>query len=239
MKSKTMNPKKYLIYLLSAAIIPLMYSCYPGGSEYYNETDLVITQYDKEFDFPNSKTYFMDDSINHIVEDGKEDNVNRAYDRVILANVAAYLDTAGYTRMEGDAPDSILIQSSDVLVSVIATSTEYSGIGYIPGGGGYWGYPGYGWGGGWGGGYYPGYPWYPGYGWGATYAYSYSTGSLFIEMADLKGVDHEEEIIPIPWQATVNGLLSGDAANMKWRIDRGIDQSFQQSQYLYTNPNMK
>ena len=152
------NMKKHLKYLFFAAIIPLLYSCYPGGSEYYNETDIVITQFDDKFDFPNNKTYFMGDSINHITEEGKEDDVNRKYDAVILANVAAYLDTAGYTRMEGEAPDSVLIAASDVLVSVIATSTEYTGIGYIPGGGGWWGYPGYGWGAGWGG-YYPGYPW--------------------------------------------------------------------------------
>ena len=137
MKSKTKNMKKYVIYLLSIAIIPLMYSCYPGGTEYYNETDLVMTQHDDEFDFPNNKKYFMGDSINHIVEEGKEDEVNRKHDAVILANIAAYLDTAGYTRMEGDMADSILIAESDILISVIATSTEYSGIGYIPGGGGW------------------------------------------------------------------------------------------------------
>lgn len=234
MNRQIMRIKKYVIYLFFAAIIPLLYSCYPGGSEYYNETDIVITQYDNEFDFPNNKTYFMDDSVNHITEEGKEDDANRIYDDKILADVAAYLDTAGYTRMEGDEHDSVLIAASDVLVSVIITSTDYTGIGYIPGGGGWWGYPGYGWGG-----YYPGYPWYPGYGWGYPYTYTYSTGSLFIEMADLKNIDHVEEIIPIPWQATVNGLLSGDAENMKWRIDRGIQQSFRQSQYLYSDPYMK
>ena len=58
-------------------------------------------------------------------------------------------------------------------------------------------------------------------------------------MADLKNIDHEEEIIPIPWQATVNGMLSGDADNMKWRIDRGIHQAFRQSEYLYVEPSMK
>lgn len=238
MNIQTKNMKKLTIYLLFGAIIASVYSCYPGGTEYYNETDIVITNHDNEFDFPNNKKYFMDDSINHIVEEGKEDEVNRKYDDVILANVAAYLDTAGYTRMEGDMPDSVYIAMSDVLFSVIATSTEYSGIGYVPGGGWWWGYPGYGWGGGWGG-YYPGYPWYPGYGWGYPYTYSYTTGSLFIEMADLKNIDEEEEIIPIPWQATINGLLSGDADNMRWRIDRGIDQAFKQSQYLYADPFMK
>ncbi len=222
MKSQTKIIRKYVNYLLFTALIPLLYSCYPGGTEYYNETDVVITQYDDQFDFSSNKRYFMYDSINHITEEDKEDEVDRSYDDDILEKIAAHMATAGYSRTEGDMGDSILIASSDVLIAVIATSTQYSGVGYIPGGGGW----------GWGGGYYPGYPWYPGYGWGYPYAYSYSTGSLFIEMVDLKNVDHEEEIIPISWQATINGLLSGDKANMEWRVDRGIDQSFAQSPYL-------
>lgn len=221
--------KKFKSYLFLITILPLLNACYPGGVEYYSETDLVITQYDDQFDFSNNKQYFMDDSINHIVDEGKEDEVDRSYDDEILARIASNLADAGYTRITGDMEDSLLIGESDVLVSVVATSNEYSGIGYIPGGGGYWGwYPGWGWGGG----YYPGYPWYPGYGWGYPYTYSYSTGSLFIEMANLKGVDAVEAEIPIAWQSSINGLLSGDDANMKMRIDRAIDQSFIQSPYL-------
>jgi hypothetical protein len=207
----------------------LFFSCYPGGVQYYSETDIVATEYDNAFDFSSNKNYFMNDSIYHIVDEEKEDQVDRSYDDAVLERIATHMTSAGYTRIEGDAPDSILVGQADVLLNVIATSTKYTGVGYVPGGGGYWGYPGWGWGGG---GYYPGYPWYPGYGWGYPYTYSYSTGSLFIEMVNLGGIDEMEEEIPITWQSSTNGLLSGDQANMEWRIDRAIDQSFEQSPYL-------
>jgi len=227
------SPKKmtkYLIYVLFVSIPLVFISCYPGGIEYYNESDIVVTQYDNAFDFAGNKNYFMPDTIHHVVEEGQEDDVDRSYDDEMLNQIATHLDAAGYTRFESAViPDSILVDSANVVFTVIITSTEYSGIGYIPGGGGYWGwYPGWGWDGG----YYPGYPWYPGYGWGYPYTYSYSTGSIFIEMIDKDNIDHDEEILPIAWQATINGLLSGDSENMQWRIDRAIDQCFEQSPYL-------
>lgn len=223
--------RRYYTYLFFASIPALFFSCYPGGIEYYNETDIVATQYDDSFDFASNQNYFMPDTIHHVVEEGMEDEVDRSYDDEVLARIATHMATAGYTRFESDEiADSILVDSANVVLTVVVTSTEYSGIGYIPGGGGYWGwYPGWGWGGG----YYPGYPWYPGYGWGYPYTYSFSTGSMFIEMIDEDGIDHDEEILPIPWQATINGLLSGDAENMQWRVDRAIDQCFEQSQYLF------
>ena len=223
--------RRYFIYLFFISTPVLFFSCYPGGIEYYNETDIVATQYDDNFDFAGKQNYFMPDTVHHVVEEGMEDEVDRSYDDAVLARIATHMATAGYTRFESDIiEDSVLVDSANVVLTVVVTSTEYSGIGYIPGGGGYWGwYPGWGWGGG----YYPGYPWYPGYGWGYPYYYSYSTGSMFIEMIDEDGIDHLEEVLPVVWQATINGLLSGDAENTQWRVDRAIDQSFEQSQYLF------
>jgi len=220
---------KYLIYVLFLSIPLAFFSCYPGGIEYYNETDIILTQYDDAFDFAGNKNYFMPDSITHVVDEGQEDDIDRSYDAAILARIVTHMDAAGYTRfVDPTKPDSVVIDSANVLLTVVVTSSEYSGIGYIPGGGYWWGwYPG------WGGGYYPGYPWYPGYGYGYSYSYSYSTGSMFIEMAHEDGIDPILGVIPIPWQATINGLLSGSTENTQWRVDRAIDQCFEQSQYLY------
>lgn len=221
---------KYFIYVLIVSIPLVFFSCYPGGIEYYNETDIVITQYDKDFDFGSNKNYFMPDTIYHVVAEGEKDDADRSYDDDVLNRIATHMNAAGYTRFESDViPDSVLVDSANVAITVVVTSSEYSGIGYIPGGGGWWGwYPGWGWGGG----YYPGYPWNPGYGWGHPYTYSYSTGSLFIEMIEEDEIIHTDEIIPIAWQATINGLLSGNAENTKSRVDRAIDQCFEQSPYL-------
>ncbi len=222
----------YTIYVLFITIPLLFFSCYPGGIEYYNESDIILTMYDDQFDFADNSNYFMPDTIIHAIEEGEEDNISRAYDGPILDQIADQMSAAGYTRLESNIiTDSVLVDSADVVLSVVITSSEYTGIGYIPGGGGYWGwYPGWGWGGG----YYPGYPWCPGYGWGYPYTYSYSTGSLFIEMIDQNSINYQGDNneLPITWQATINGMLSGNQNNMQWRIDNGIEQCFKQSPYL-------
>jgi hypothetical protein len=38
--------------------------------------------------------------------------------------------------------------------------------------------------------------------------------------------------VPVEWTATVNGLLQGSEQNRLGRIDRTIDQAFNQSPYL-------
>jgi len=226
---------KYIMYVLIASIPIIFFSCYPGGIEYYNETDIAVTQYDDSFDFASNKNYFMPDTIFHVGDEGILDNLNRNYDTQILSQIASEMAAAGYTRFESDViKDSLLIDSANVVLSVVAITVEYTGVGYIPGGGYWWGYyPG------WGGyykksywGYDPYYPWYPGYGYGYTYTYSFSTGSIFIEMVDQDGIIPAEEEFPIAWQAVINGLLSEDLANMQWRIDRAITQCFTQSPYL-------
>ena len=221
---------KLFTYSVFVAIPLIFASCYPGGLEYYSESDIVLTNYDPAFNFSTNKLYFMPDTIHHVVEEGKEDEVDRTYDDEMLDLIATNMDAAGYTRLEDpELPDSVLVDSANVVLAVIVTSSKYSGIGYIPGGGGWWGwYPGWGWGGG----YYPGYPWYPGYGWGYPYYYSYSTGSLFIEMVDEDSIVPAEEIVPITWQVSINGLLSSNEQNMITRVTNSINQAFKQSPYL-------
>ena len=128
--------RRYFIYLFFISTPVLFFSCYPGGIEYYNETDIVATQYDDNFDFAGKQNYFMPDTIHHVVEEGKEDEVDRSYDDAVLARIATHMATAGYTRFESDEiADSVLVDSANVVLTVVVTSTEYSGIGYIPGGG--------------------------------------------------------------------------------------------------------
>ena len=137
----------HVIYVIFISIPLAFFSFYPGGIEYYSDTDIVVTQYDDAFDFASNKNYFMPDTIHHVVEEGQEDDVDRSYDDEVLSQIATHLDAAGYTRFESDViPDSVLVDSANVVLTVVVISTEYTGIGYIPGGGGYWGgYPGWGW----------------------------------------------------------------------------------------------
>jgi hypothetical protein len=86
------------------------------------------------------------------------------------------------------------------------------------------------------GGYYD--PFYPGYGFGwnpyypRLFAYSYTTGSVIIEMLDPNNPNMNQRQIPSVWAASLSGLLSGSPVNLQNRIINGADQAFKQSPYL-------
>jgi hypothetical protein len=95
----------------------------------------------------------------------------------------------------------------------------------------WWGYPGYNWWygywgnwtGAWNGWYYP----YP-------VVYSYSVGSLLVELVNLKAPlpKSADAKLPVLWTAYMTGLLSGsDKVNIELST-RAIEQAFVQSPYL-------
>jgi len=149
------------------------------------------------------------------------------------------------------------------IVLSLVENTSYVGYpGWWYGWGGYWGWGwsyGYGgyykslkstsdsqyWGGYWGG-YYPYYP-----SWGYT-SYSYETGTVMIELIDGKSLTNfydfmdgktEDEISDLPpdsipeidyrWQAFVNGVVSDYQDYNSDRLERGINESFDQSPYIH------
>jgi len=197
-----------LFSFIIMATIPLaFFSCYPGGVEYYSDTDIIMTNYHEDFDFNANKNYFMPDTV-HYAKGDSDDEIDRQFENDILNKIESNMTSLGYTRLA----DTL---HADVYVVATVTSSSYTGIGWIPGGGWWWGgYPGWG---GW-------YPWYPGYGWG--YAYSYTTGSLFMEM--VQPPKPREDTVKIVWNAAINGLLSTSDANTLDRINRNIDQAFNQ-----------
>jgi hypothetical protein len=86
-------------------------------------------------------------------------------------------------------------------------------------------YPGYWWGYG---GYYPYYPYYP-----YSYTYSYSTGSMFIDLIDLENANNISGKATVIWTSFSNGIL-GETSNTVLATD-AVNQSFIQSPYIKTN----
>lgn len=202
-------------------------SCYPGGADYTSDTDVVVTDYDPEYSFNSIQTYFLSDSINHIVEDGETiDYKNDAY---VISELQKSFDALGWTRL--DSTNSTPDNPPDVAVVVTAakvTNYNYYGYPWYPywGWGWYWkstketqyygGYPGYGW----------GYPYYP------TYVTSYETGTLNWYLFDPDKVDEENETIKIEWIGLINGVLGSSNSSTLDRVSTGIEQAFKQSPYL-------
>ena len=194
-------------------------ACYPGSISDIGEADLVLTAYDTTFDFSGASTYFLIDSVIR-VGDGDEE-VDTTFDDDILAKIASEMEALGYTAVDttgGNVPD--------VFVAVGTNSSTFGW--WVPGGCWYCWYPGYpGWGPGWGYPGYPGYPWYPGGGYGGTY----QTGSVAIVIGDATPVEGEPAAY---WGGVINGLLSSSTANTAARLNRLIEQAFDQSPYLGT-----
>jgi hypothetical protein len=204
----------FLLLLFILGLPLFLWSCYPStGLDSLSDYDVVATVYDKDANFGSIRTYFMGDTIFHLIPEDAEDEISREFDQHILSEVERNMNAIGYTRVdstEDNPPNTAMV--------VAVTTSTYVGYSYWPG----YGYPGWGWG-------YPGYGWgYPGY----WTSYSYSTGTIFISLGDPNNPDTQNQIIPLLWNASLNGLLSENRATTRSRITEMINRSFKQSPYL-------
>lgn len=198
--------KRNIIYVLVAFLI--LPACYPGGPEYYEETDLVYSNYDDQFDFTATNSYSMPDRIvkitGELLEGELPEFIEDKYGNQILNAIENNMSDLGWTRTDqpGDA-DLVLMPA------MWSNTTIYYWYDYWC-----WYYPWYcGWG------YY-----YPGY------FTSYTTGTLVMLLV-AAGDDYIEPAHV--WTGAVNGILSG-AFDIS-RVNRGIDRAFEQSPYLDIN----
>lgn len=187
---------------------------------------LVYTAQDTAADFAAIDTYYIPDSIlligTHAVND-TGDRVSKYWkdaDALTLINtVVGEMNARGYTRIL----DGAARQTADVgfQVSYIEQTTYFTGLSnpYW-----WWDYP---------------YYWSPGYwgywsGWYYPFAvyYGYTTGSLLVEMVDLKNGDTTTRKLPILWNSYVSGLVHGDDEININRASEALKQAFTQSPYL-------
>ncbi len=209
--------------VLAAWAIVLAASCTPeSGLQTIDDYEVVLTLYDKQADFGSIRTYLMPDSVVHFQDPQNPGRpISHDYDDLILERVEYNLQAVGYRR-EAD-PDH---NDPDVYVLVSATSSEWRALEYS------W-LPRWGW---WG--YWPGATsdWYfqsPYYGGGRVY--TFSTGTLLIDMADYRSADEEEGEIAGIWTAAINGVLTDETSDVPHRLVDLIDRAFRQSPYLGTD----
>lgn len=198
-------------FIFACFLLAFLGGCYPKGPIYYSDSDLVATNYDNGFDFSQQRAYALPDSVIHVVDpDDRDPDIDRTYDQTILDRLEDNMDSRGFTRVE-DPFDA------DFIVQAYVWSATQTGVIYDYG---YWGwyYPGYG-------GFFPYYPW-------GGYVYSYTYGTLLVDIVDQEGIDLDEEFIPVVWTGALNGALSDNIADVRNRIRNGIDQCFEQSPYL-------
>ena len=111
--------KKYLIPALLLTLF--LGGCYPGGPDYVEQLDLVISNHDPDFNFGNVSTYSLPDKVvkitGQMIEDpdgnGEPDYISQVTADLILNQLRSNMNSRGYTEVdESQNPDLILLPSA-------------------------------------------------------------------------------------------------------------------------------
>jgi hypothetical protein len=230
---ENMKPERTFVFLFLVMTIAGLSACYPVERDIaYEDIDIALTQYDKDYYSPGEYNYFKEfqtfivpDTVVHIIEDGVADEISREYDKYIIEQVRSNLLKLGYIE-EGD-PEA---NPPDISVTVSATTSEHIVYDWYP----YWAW------------FWVfikkgagtatksvenNYPWNPYYGYGTSY--TYTTGTVIMEMIDVSKVNESTQEIPVIWAGVINGAVGGPQDGIKNRLSTGIDRCFNQSPYLF------
>lgn len=194
-----------LFSLLS--LVFLLSQCYPDGLSYAEETDIVVTNYDPEYNFSAKKTFSIPAVIvkfddDWIASGSPKNTVDPQYAGPILNAIQKNMVDAGWVRVTAD-------QNPDV--ALLPTAIETTTVVYD-----YWGYWGY-----WYGPYYP-------------VVAVYQSGSVLVSMLDAKEKNSAGKP-RIGWGFVLNGILEGSTTSVANRFESSVDQAFVQSPYIQKN----
>lgn len=205
---KTMKQISALVLVL------LLGGCYPQGPEYAEDTDIVYTVFDEQYDFSQADTYAMPDKI---VTDVKIEDGDTTYEYMaerfatpIFETIDANMTALGYELVGIDEDPDLLLTPA-----AMSSTTYFYSYWYDWWYGGYWGCC-WGW-------YYP--PYYT--------VSSYTTGTMLMVLSDPnQAEDSPINRSPAVWMSAANGLVtfSYDIS----RVTESINTSFAQSPYLDT-----
>ena len=203
-------------FVLIGSILLLFWSCQPEADTLRLLDDLVVsTNYDTDANFAGYSTYSIStDTIGFVSNKSPNDTIiiqsDSNYPRPVLQKVEANLNSLGYTRVASD-------QNPDWRINVYVVN-DYNLFQQVV-------YPDY---------YYPSYYGY-GYGYGSYYGYPYvntyasNTGSLVVEILDLKNITPDKKVKAI-WNAYMGDVYS--TIDLIKQSEEAIDQAFVQSPYL-------
>ena len=210
-----MKTKLFTILIIGMMAIT---SCtkYPPSTGRLTEDLVIYTQYDKTISFNNYKTFSIVPAVSYI--NGKDSSTITTPDAIaLLDKIVADMENRGFSKVTN-------LQHPDLGINVTAIKATTTTV-YYPGW--YWGYPGY---------YPPDWWGYPGYGYSypyyPTYISSYSSGSVIIDLVDLKNKTSDNKIM-IRWNAFIRGLLTN--THTQDDVLKSVDQAFNQTPALKTN----
>lgn len=203
---------------LGLLLVAGLISCSPEGATLDEEMDVVYTNYNSGFDFGAKSTYALPDEVIYISDGGLAGDSDGPeflppqLANPILATLRSNMNALGYREVDESAnPDLILLPSALRTTEVYYYYDWWYWNWYYPGSGAGWGW------------YYPGY--YP------PTVTAVQTGSIFVQMTSPTDINSSDEVA-VQWIAIVNGLLGGESSSAAARIDKTLNQAFDQSPYL-------
>jgi len=178
---------------------------------------VVQTAREPDANFASYKTYYISDTIALKTTNPNDTLWTDADAKQLSDAVKANMNARGYTLVShGSRPDLGL---GLTVVKDLNLGVVYPGWWWGYWGGCYWYY-------------YCGYPpYYPWYG-GGGFVYSIPTGTIILDMIDLKNADANGKLTVV-WGSVMSGGLGYTSDDLQLGVD-AIDQSFEQSPYLQT-----
>ena len=201
--------------IICIGLVSVLWACQPEPDPMLLYDQLVVsTNYDNNVNFQTYSTYSIaTDTIGFVSNQSNDTILTKAksdYPRPVLQKVVANLNAIGYSRVEKN-------ENPDMRINVYLVN-NYNLFQQVV-------YPNY---------YYPSYYGY-GYGYGGYYGYPYvntyesNTGSLVVEILDLKTITPDNKVKVI-WGAYMGDVYS--AIDVIKQSEEAIDQAFVQSPYL-------
>jgi hypothetical protein len=211
--------------VVAAILFLTLVSCaQDSGFNAVKDYDVVVTLYDQDFNFGNHATFALPDSVVHLRNPDAEatDNITWVYDSHILSEVVDLFESRGYQHVNPQ------VTPPDFFVLVSVTKQDWLEFPYEH----HW---------------WVNWSWYPHWpGWTHTWdviypaqyteePYSFSQGTLFIDIIDAKNMDVTGERMYLRWTAVINGVLGYTDSKSQNRIITNIKQAIEQSPYLSRN----
>jgi hypothetical protein len=188
--------------------------CHPeqmSGSDPY---DSIVTVADTLANFSTFAKFYIPDSVVHIGPGAVVDDIPHTYDTLIVNQIVLNMAARGYKR-------TLILDSAEVTLNPMVTLNEnydYTTGDWCT----LWGWAYESW---------ACASWIPAYPTGL--AFTYSTGTLVIPMADLRAGTPPTFSPPIIWFAAINGVVDGSTSSTAATlIAESINQAFKQSPYI-------
>src|SRR6476659_1102673 len=213
LKSSEMKNTYFLVPILSLAFFACRKT--PDTSE-LTVNFVVQTAKEPGADFSIYKTYYISDTIARRSTDPNDTLWVGGDAKQLVDAVKSNMNARGYTFVPTNHSRPDLGLGLTVLKDLNIT-VMYPGYWWGYWGGCYWGYCGY-----------P--PYYPYYG---PVVYSVPTGTIVLDMIDLKNAAANEKLY-VPWASVMSGGLGYTNDDLQLGVD-AINQAFTQSPYIQTH----